>query len=150
MNQQLTHWDPFRELEDMHRHLTRIFDRNPARDDGREFITTAQWAPSVDIVEDDQNYVIKAELPEVKKEDVHVRVDNGILTLTGERKFEKEEKNRKYHRTERAYGSFARSFALPDNIDADKVAANYKDGILSVSVAKSAKAKPKQIEIKVD
>lgn len=150
MNHQLTRWDPFRELEDMHRHLTRIFDRPSGRDDGREFISATEWAPSVDILEDDQNYVIKAELPEVRKEDVHVRVDNGVLTFTGERKFEKEEKNRKYHRTERSYGSFARSFALPDNIDPDKVVANYKDGMLTVSVAKSAKAKPKQIEIRVD
>jgi HSP20 family protein len=145
---QLTRWDPFRELESMHRHLTSLFDR-PSRGDD-EFITVAEWAPTVDIVEDDKNYTVKAELPDVKKEDVHVSVENGVLTLTGERKFEKEEKNRKYHRTERSYGKFARSFSLPTNIDPEKVSASYKDGILNVTVAKSEKAMPKQIEIKVD
>jgi HSP20 family protein len=102
------------------------------------------------IIEDDKNYTVKAELPDVKKEDVHLSVEDGVLTLTGERKFEKEEKNRKYHRTERAYGKFARSFSLPTNIDPQKVSASYKDGILNVTVAKSEKAMPKQIEIKVD
>jgi HSP20 family protein len=145
---QLTRWDPFRELENMHRHLTSLFDRPSRRED--DFLATAEWTPTVDIVEDDKNYTVKAELPDVKKEDVHVSVDNGILTLTGERKFEKEEKNRKYHRTERAYGKFARSFSLPTNIDPQKVSASYKDGILNVTVAKSEKATPKQIEIKVD
>ena len=86
----------------------------------------------------------------MKKEDVHVTVENGVLTITGERKFEKEEKSRKYHRIERAYGTFARSFALPDNIDANKVNANYKDGLLTVTVAKSEHARPKQIDVKVN
>ena len=104
----------------------------------------------MDIVEDEKGYTVKAELPDVKKEDVHVSVENGVLTLTGERKFEKEEKNRKYHRSERAYGKFARSFSLPMNIDPQKVSASYKDGVLNISVAKSEKAMPKQIDIKVD
>lgn len=132
----------------MHRHLATLFDRPLRRDD--DFSATAEWTPTVDIVEDDKSYTVKAELPDVKKEDVHVSVENGVLTLTGERKFEKEEKNRKYHRTERAYGRFARSFSLPTNIDPQKVSASYKNGILDVSVAKSEKAMPRQIEIKVD
>lgn len=146
----IVQWDPFHELENMHRRLTGLFDGNRSnRRNGRESMTVSEWAPVVDITEDDKNYVIKAELPEVKKEDVHVTVEGGVLTLTGERKFEKEEKNKTYHRIERAYGTFARSFTLPDNIDAGRVNASYKDGILTVTVAKSENAKPKQIEVKV-
>jgi HSP20 family protein len=102
----------------------------------------------VDIAEDDQEYMITAELPEVKKEDVKVTVENGVLTITGDRKFEKEEKT-KYHRVERCYGSFARAFTLPDNGDATKVNAEFKDGVLRVRVAKTEAARPKQIEVKV-
>jgi HSP20 family protein len=147
----LTRWDPFRELEDMHRRLSSLVDDESfvRRRNGKESMTVAQWSPTVDIVEDEKHYVIKAELPEVKKEDVHVRVENGVLVITGERKAEKEEKNKKYHRIERSYGSFARSFMLPDNVDAEKVSASYKDGLLSVTLAKSEKAQPKQIEVKI-
>jgi HSP20 family protein len=102
----------------------------------------------VDISEDDKEYVITAELPEVKKEEVKVTVENGVLTITGERRFEKEEK-KKYHRVERYYGSFARIFALPDDGDAAKVNAEFKDGVLKVHIAKSEAARPKQIEVKV-
>jgi len=148
----LTRWNPFHELEDMHRRLSSLFDSDASsrRGNGRESMTVAEWAPVVDITEDEKSYVIKAELPEVKKEDVHVGVENGVLTITGERKAEKEEKGKKYHRIERSYGVFARSFALPENIDANRVAAAYKDGVLTVTVAKSEKAQPKQIEIKVN
>jgi len=145
---QLTRWDPFRELETMHRHLTSLFDP-PSRRDG-DFIAAASWAPTVDIVEDEKNYTVKAELPDVKKEDVNVSVENGVLMITGERKFEKEEKNRKYHRSERTYGKFARSFSLPADVDPQQVSASYKDGVLNVTVAKSEKALPRQVEIKVD
>ena len=108
----------------------------------------AEWAPLVDITEDDKEYVIKTELPEIKKEDVKVAVENGLLTIVGERKFEKEE-NKKYHRVERAYGRFVRSFVLPDGADAEKVNAEFKDGVLKVHLPKSEKTKPKQIEVKV-
>lgn len=147
----LTRWDPFRELEEMHRRLSLLVDDESfARHrKGKESMTVAEWAPTVDIVEDETHYVIKAELPEVKREDVHVRVENGVLTITGERKAEKEEKNKKYHRIERSYGSFARSFTLPGNVEAEKVSAVYKDGVLTVTVAKSEKAQPKHIEVKV-
>jgi HSP20 family protein len=147
----LTHWDPFRELEDMHRRLSTLIDGDSSgrRRNGRESMTVAEWAPTVDIAEDEKNYIIKAELPDVKKEDVHVRVENGVLTITGERKAEKEEKGKKYHRVERSYGSFARSFTLPENVEAEKVSASYKDGLLTVTVAKSEKAQPKQIEVKI-
>jgi HSP20 family protein len=135
----------------MHRRLTSLFnpDSRSDRRNGKESMIVSEWAPVVDITEDEKSFLIKAELPEVKKEDVHVTVENGVLTLTGERKFEKEEKNKKYHRVERGYGTFARSFTLPDNIDANKVNATYKDGLLTVTVAKSETAKPKQIEVKI-
>lgn len=153
MMNQLVQWDPFQELENMHRRLTSLFDSNGRAQrrngSGRESMVASEWSPMVDISEDEKSFVIKAELPEVKKEDVHVTVENGVLTLTGERKFEKEEKGRKYHRIERSYGTFARSFALPENIDAGRVNATFKDGLLTVTVAKSENAKPKHIEVKI-
>jgi len=103
----------------------------------------------VDIVEDENEYLIKAELPEVKKDDVKVTVQDDVLTISGERMFEKEEKGRKYHRMERAYGSFARSFTLPEDADGVKVAAEFKDGVLKVHLPKSEQAKPKSIEVKI-
>lgn len=143
-------WNPFREMEDLQSRLLNALNLNPVRrGEGQESITVTQWAPLVDITEDDANYIITAELPEVKKQDVKVTVENGVLTLTGERVLEKQENGLKYHRIERAYGSFARSFALPDDADATKVTAAFKDGVLKVQVAKAEAARPKQIEVKV-
>ncbi len=147
----LTRWDPLKEMEELQNRLSGLFGRAPVRrkNGEQESITVAEWAPLVDITEDDKEYLIKAELPEVKKEDVKVAVENGVLTISGERKSEKEEKNRKYHRIERAYGSFERSFSVPDDADADKVNAEFKDGVLKVHLPKSERAKPKQIEVRV-
>ena len=143
-------WNPFRELDDMHNRLSRFLGANTSRNgDGREEITVAAWAPLVDIIEDDKEYLIKAELPEVKKNDVKVRVENCVLYISGERALEKEEKNKRYHRVERAYGSFIRSFSLPDDADPQQVNAEFKDGVLSVHVAKNKNARPKSIEVKV-
>jgi len=116
---------------------------------GKEALTVAQWSPLVDITEDEKEYLIKAELPDMKKEDVRLTVENGVLAISGERKFEKEEKGKKYHRVERAYGSFVRSFSLPEDADGSKVTADFKEGMLQVHLPKSEKAKPKSIEIKV-
>src|SRR5512132_988367 len=113
----VTRWDPYnkelKELEEMQHRLSTLYGRAPVRKDGGkdEAMTVAEWAPLVDIVEDDHEYLIKAEVPEVKKEDVKVTVQNGVLSLVGNRKFVKEEKDKKYHRVERAYGSFVRSFS---------------------------------------
>jgi len=145
----LTKWNPFRELEEMQNRLSSFFGRTPVRGLGEEAMTVSEWTPLVDITEDDKEYLIKAELPEVKKEDVKVTVENGTLTITGERKFEKEEKGKKYHRIERAYGSFMRSFTLPEGAAGDKVSADFKDGVLKVHLPKSAEAKPKSIDVKV-
>lgn len=148
----LTRWNPLKEMEELENRLSSFFGRAPARRQNgeQETMTVAEWSPLVDITEDDKEYLIKAELPEVKKEDVKVTVENGVLTVTGERKFEKEEKGKKYHRVERAYGNFVRSFTLPDDADANKVNAEFKDGVLKVRVTKSESAKPKQIEVKVN
>jgi HSP20 family protein len=150
-----TKWNPFREMDDLHSRLNalvgRAFGRVPLRgeQDSDEAITLSAWAPLVDISEDDREYVIKAELPEVKKEELKVTVEAGVLTFSGERRFEKEEKNKRYHRVERAYGSFARSFTVPDDADPAKVHAEFKDGVLNVRIEKTEKAKPKSIEVKV-
>jgi HSP20 family protein len=152
MTSALTRWNPLRELEDFQSRILGAFNPSSARrsNGGEESMSLAEWMPLVDIAEDDKEYLITAELPEVKKEDVKVTMENGVITVTGERKFEKEEKNKKWHRVERAYGSFARSFALPEDGDAAKVNAEFKDGILKVHVAKSESARPKQIEVKVN
>jgi HSP20 family protein len=145
----LMRWDPFRELEEVSERLNRMFARPATRTNGKETMTVADWAPTVDISETDGEYQIKAEIPDVKKEDVKVTVEDGVLTIQGERKQEKEEKGKRYHRIERSYGSFVRSFSLPDVIDEEKVKAEFKDGVLSLHLPKSEKAKPKAIEVKV-
>jgi HSP20 family protein len=144
-------WDPFKELEEIGDRFNRIFGRLPARrESGREAITVADWAPTVDIAEDEKEYLIKDEIPEVDKKDVKVTVQDGVLTLHGERKQEKEEKGKKFHRIERSYGSFVRSFTLPDDVSEDKVKAEFKDGMLLVHLPKAEKPKPKAIEVKVE
>jgi len=147
----LMRWDPFKELDDLQNRLSTVLGRAQVRKEGSkdEAMTVAQWAPLVDIVEDENEYLIKAELPEVNKENVKVTVQDDVLTITGERRYEKEENGKRYHRVERAYGSFARSFALPEDADGDKVAADFKDGVLKVHLPKSAKAKPKSIDVKI-
>jgi HSP20 family protein len=146
----LMRWDPFCELEDMSERLNRAFNRQTGRStDGKGTITLADWIPTVDIAETEAEYQIKAELPEVKKEDVKVTVEDGVLTIQGERRHEIEEKGKKYHRVERSYGSFVRSFTLPDHVDDVKVKAEYKDGVLHLHLPKSDKAKPKAIDVKV-
>jgi len=146
----LVRWDPFRELEDMSERLNRVFTRSPLRTTGgKEHLTVADWIPTVDISETEGEYLIKAELPEVKKEDVKVTVEDGVLTLQGERRQEKEEKGRKYHRVERSYGSFVRSFTLPESVDESGVKAEFKDGVLNLHLPKTEKVKPKAIEVKV-
>ena len=140
-------WDPFRGLGE----LEKYFGRPAITGNGgaKEAMTVAQWAPAVDITEDDKEYLVKAELPELKMEEVKVTVENGELTISGERKFEKEEKNKKYHRVERSYGSFVRSFTLPEAVGADKVNAEFKDGLLTIHLPKDEKVKPKSVDVKV-
>jgi HSP20 family protein len=142
-------WNPFRELEEMSDRLNRVVARVPRRDNGNEAMTMADWTPSVDISETTAEYVIEAEIPQVKKEDVRVTLEHGVLTVRGMRRQKAEEKGRKYHRVERSYGSFVRSFSLPDAVDDAQVQAVFKDGILTLHLPKSERAKPKAIEVKV-
>jgi HSP20 family protein len=149
------YWNPFKEMENLHGRLATLLTgtgvQSAIRGDAetRERLAVTEWAPLVDITEDDHEYLIKAELPEVKKDDLSVTVENGVLLLSGERKFEKTEQNKKYHRVERAYGSFVRRFTIPEDADGGKVNAEFKDGVLKVHLAKSEKAKPKSIEVKI-
>lgn len=146
----LVKWNPFNELEDVSNSLNKLFGRQitqPGSDVG--MLAQADWSPTVDISETEDGYVIKAEIPGVKKEDVKVTVQDGMLAIRGERKQEKEEKGKRFHRIERAYGSFMRSFRLPDDADEGGVSAEFKDGILNVTLKKSAKTKPQSIDIAV-
>ena len=147
----LTRWNQLRQLEALQHGLGDLLSRSPTQwpEGQEEPMAVAEWSPLVDISEDDKEYRIKVELPEVKKEDVKVTAEAGTLTIMGERKFEQEEKGRKYHRVERAYGSFGRSFSLPDDASPAKVSAEFKDGVLTVHLVKDEKAKPQHVEVKV-
>jgi len=147
----LTRWNQLKELEALRLGLGSLLNRSPAQwpEGQEEPMAVAEWSPLVDISEDDKEYLIKAELPEVKKEDVKVTAENGTLTIMGERRYEKEDKNKKYHRVERAYGSFGRSFSFPDDASPGRVSAEFKDGVLTVHLAKDEKSKPQQIQINV-
>jgi len=152
----ITNWDPFRELDSFQNRLASLFGQEPAKlhnhaasPAASKALATENWRPLVDIVEDDNEFVITAEIPQVRKEDVKVTVEDGILVISGERKTEKEVKEKKLHRIERSYGSFQRSFVLTDNVDASQVKAEHKDGLLKVHLPKSAPIEKKSIEVKV-
>lgn len=149
----ITRWNPFRELEEINERLNRAFGRSMLTREldaqGKDALVGFDWAPSVDITENNEEFQIKAELPEVKKDDVKIRVEDGVLCISGERKQEKEEQNKKWHRVERSYGSFMRTFTLPANVDETKIRADYKDGVLTMRLPKSAEAKPRAVEVKV-
>ena len=147
----LAHWNQFKELEDLRNSLGSLFGRPlTQRLEGQEEpMRVADWTPLVDISEDATEYLIKAELPEVKREDVKITMEDGTLTIAGDRKYEKQDNGMKYHRVERAYGSFGRSFALPDDASPAKVTADFKDGVLKVHLAKNEKTRPQQVEVTV-
>jgi HSP20 family protein len=146
----LARWDPFRELEDVSDRLNRMLARPATQTpNGKETMIVADWTPSVDITETEGAYQITAEIPDVKKDDVKITLEDGVLTIQGQRKQEQEQQSTKYHRIERSYGSFARTFSLPDVIEVEKVKAEFKDGVLHLHLPKSEKAKPKTIEVKV-
>lgn len=150
----LTRWDPLKDLDDLQSRLATIFGRTPFTplrfEPGlKETMTFAEWTPLVDVVEDEKEYLIKVELPEVKKEDVKVSINEDVLTITGERVRMKEEKGKKLHRVERFYGTFARSFAIPEDAEPTKLLAEFKEGILKIHLPKSERAKPKNVEIVV-
>jgi HSP20 family protein len=147
----LKRWNQLKDLEAFQHGLDSLLSRSPTgQPKGQAQLAAAtEWSPLVDISENDREYLIKAELPEVKKEDVKVTAEAGTLTIMGERKFEAEEKGRKYHRIERTYGSFGRSFALPEDASPGKVSAEFLDGVLTVHLVKDEKARPQSFEIKI-
>jgi len=146
----LTTWNPVREMDTMRNRLDRLFGgRTLVPWNGEETISASEWSPLVDVSEDDKEFTIKADLPEVKKEDVHVTLEDGTIRITGERKFEKEEKGRRYHRIERSYGSFERSFVLPEGAKTDQVKAEFKNGTLHVHLPKAPEVKTKSLEVPV-
>jgi len=142
----LTVWDPFREMEALLDRYGRSSRKTLAKSDDKTF-EVGDWMPQVDISETKEAFIVKAELPGVEKEDVNVNFENSVLTIRGEKKVETEDKKR--HRVECAYGSFIRSFTLPQTIKADKIEAVYKNGILNLTIPKAEEAKPKQIEVKI-
>ena len=145
----LIRWDPFRDVDTLFNRMVPTNYANWPRFAMEENGKKIAWAPSADISETDKEYLIRAELPAVKKEDVQVTFDDGMITIRGERKQQKEEKNEKYHRTETFYGSFERSFSLPDNVNADTIRCESKDGMLTVHIPKTelSKQKAKQITV---
>ncbi len=136
---------PFGELES----LFDRYQRELGKMTGHEVMTSADWSPAVDITETKTEYLIKVELPEVKREDIKVAVENGVLTLSGERHIEKEDKDKKHHRIERYYGRFARSFTLPDDTDPHSIDADYKDGVLTLRLKKVKKAQDNKVLIDI-
>ena len=148
----LTRWEPFREFspqQDRMNRLSRLFRESYGPDGPEEALTTTSYAPPVDIYEDEHNITLKLEVPGIDEKDIDVRIDNNTLTVHGERKMEKEEKEENFRRVERQYGSFTRSFTLPSAVDTGQVSANYDKGVLKISLAKKAEAKPKQIKVSV-
>jgi len=135
----ITRIDPFRELAS--------FFENWATPTGKDQLAAGTFVPAVDVYEDEQNLVLKLEIPGVNEEDLNVSLENNTLTIQGERKFEKEEKEENFHRIERRYGAFTRTFKLPNTLDPEKVEANYEKGILKITIGKKAEAKPKQIKV---
>jgi HSP20 family protein len=149
MNQLIT-WNQLREMEAQNR-FNRFLGEFPNRMGSGEIhsLAVADWSPEVDISEDDHGYLLKADLPEMKKDDVRVTVEDGVLSVFGERKGVKEDQKRKFHRIERSYGNFRRSFTLPEDADSKKVTADFRDGVLKVHLPTTPIARSKAIEVKV-
>jgi HSP20 family protein len=145
----IVRFEPFRELVSLQDRLNRLFNESYRPQGEDDWALGGTWAPAVDIYEHENNIVIKAELPGVDPKDVDIRLDNNVLTVQGERKLDNEVKKENYHRVERSYGAFTRSFTLPTTVDPSGIKAEYKDGVLRVTLPKREEAKPKQIQISV-
>jgi HSP20 family protein len=143
----LSRWDPFRELSRVQEHVNRFFEDNYLRRAGESSLTA--WAPEVDIHETPDALVLEADLPGINEKDLDIRVENNMLTIRGERKFEKKVSEENYLRVERAYGAFTRSFSLPHTVNTEQIQANYEKGVLTVRLPKREEAKPKQIKVSV-
>ena len=144
----LTRWEPFREFSTLQDRMNRLF-RETQGNTQDDSLTSSNFAPAVDVYEDEHNVTLKIEVPGINEKDIDVRIENNTLTVHGERKIEKEEKEENYRRVERQYGSFTRTFNLPPTVDAEKVQADYDKGVLKITLPKKAEAKPKQIKVNV-
>jgi HSP20 family protein len=143
----ITRWDPFVNFTGLQEQLNRLFESGlPGRSDNSALTT---WAPAVDIYETENELVLKADLPDINEKDLDVRVENNTLTIHGERKFEQKVKEGSYLRTERSYGSFSRSFSLPNTVNTDAIKAEYKNGVLTIELPKRAESKPKQVKVNI-
>ncbi len=144
----MTRWEPYRELTSLQNRLSRLFEDQFGN--GREdSLTAGAFIPPVDIYEDEHSILLKLEVPGIDEKDLEVKVENNVMTVSGERKFEKEEKEENFRRVERRYGSFTRSFTLPNTVNAEDVSANYENGVLKIKLGKRAEAKPKQIKVNI-
>ena len=143
----ITRWDPFREVISLQNRVNSLF--RDFNESGENALTTASFTPAVDVYEDTEKVVLKLEVPGIEEKDLDVRVENHTLTVKGERKFEKEEKEENFHRIERRYGSFYRAFTLPSTVDTENVDASYNAGVLKLELKKKPEAQPKQIKINV-
>ncbi len=144
----LIKWSPIRDLLSIQDEMNKLFDERLDRFSGGD-VQNKVWEPLVDIFEKDDKFVIKAEVPEVKKEDISINIENNVLTIKGERKLEKTEEKENYHRAERFYGMFQRSFTLPGTVEQDKIKASLENGVLTVEIPKKEEVKPKKIEIDI-
>jgi HSP20 family protein len=146
----IVRFDPFREVAVLHDRMNRVFGDLSRRFDD-DVTARGAWVPPVDIYENDQHeLVLKAELPDLKREDIDIRVENNALTLSGQKKSEEEVNEDRYHRIERTYGHFSRTFSLPNTVDTGKIAAEYKNGVLTVKLPRREDAKPKQIQVQIN
>lgn len=145
----IARWDPFREFSTLQDRMNRLFRESYGPEGRDESLTTSQFAPPVDVYEDEHNVVLKVEVPGIDEKDIDVQVENNVLTVHGERKVEKEEKEENFRRIERQYGSFTRTFTLPSTVDAERIQADYDKGVLKIVLPKKAEAKPKQIKVNV-
>ena len=145
----LTRWEPLRDLATLQNRLNRLVRESYSPEGPEEALTTTGFAPPVDIYEDEHNITMKLEVPGIDEKDIDVQIENNTLTVHGERKIEKEEKEENFRRVERQYGSFTRSFTLPNSVEPAQVTANYEKGVLKIKLAKKAEAKPKQIKVNV-
>ena len=150
MANQIEKWNPFGELRGIQQRLASLFGDDVAGETALG-VTSSDWAPAVDISEDDKEFVITADLPDVAKEDVKVQMENGVLSISGVRQHESEEKNKKkkFHRIERSFGSYTRSFCIPEGVEANSIDAKFKNGVLTVHLPKSPVSKPREIEVQV-
>ena len=145
----LTRWEPMRELSSLQERMNRLFNESFSPVASQESLSAGSFVPPVDVYEDEHSIQLKMEVPGIDEKDIDIRLENNLLTVRGERKLESETKEENYHRIERRYGSFTRSFALPNTVNTEDVKANYSKGVLTIALAKRAEAKPKQIKVSV-